>query len=278
MTQPKRCGAGIETGSGRSATAGSWIAQLFEGWLVRKPSLQVRRQCHPKREHGDLAEGLPTRRASRPGSRRTGQVYLFQTPSRSENGLWAYSAYASDSWQLTNRLTINPGLRFDRYRVFLPEQQHLDEPFAGVSNVIDWNVIAPRIGAAYKLDGNGRTLVKASYGQYWITPGDAVGANVNPNANEWWRLYQWSDLDGSGAWSPGEELGRHSQTRRSRERITRSEPEVVLRERNHRLGRTRTPGERWPTNGRRLARRTAAVHASGQEPAVRGFHRNKIPA
>ena len=34
-----------------------------------------------------------------------------------------------------------------------------------------------------------------------------MGANVNPNANEWWRLYQWSDLDGSGAWSPGEELG-----------------------------------------------------------------------
>src|SRR5687767_12236601 len=114
--------------------------------------------------------------------------------------------YASDSWRLTSRLTINPGARFDRYRVFLPEQQHFDETFAAVDSVADWNVIAPRIGAAYDLGGKGRTLLKASYGQYWITPGD-LGANVNPNANEWWSLYRWSDVDGSGSWSPGEELG-----------------------------------------------------------------------
>ena len=107
-----------------------------------KPSLQVRRQCYPKREHGDLADGYPRDVLHVLAGGAPRQVYLFQTPSRSEDGLGAYSAYASDSWQLTNRLTINPGARFDRYRVFLPEQ-HLDEPFAGVSNVIDWNVIAP---------------------------------------------------------------------------------------------------------------------------------------
>ena len=168
----------------------------FGGSAIRNVNTETWRRGYTRDVLHVLAGGAPR------------QVYLFQTPSRSEDGLWAYSAYASDSWQLTNRLTLNAGARFDRYRVFLPEQQHLDEPFAGVSNVIDWNVIAPRVGAAYKLDGNGRTLVKASYGQYWITPGAAVGANVNPNANEWWQLYPWSDLDGSGAWSSGEELGQ----------------------------------------------------------------------
>ena len=167
----------------------------FGGSAIRNVNTETWRRGYPRDVLHVMANGAPR------------QVYLFQTPSRSEDGLWVYSAYASDSWQLTNRLTINPGARFDRYRIFLPEQQHFDETFAGVSNVIDWNVIAPRVGAAYKLDGNGRTLVKASYGQYWITPGAAVGANVNPNADEWWRLYQWSDLDGSGAWSLGEELG-----------------------------------------------------------------------
>ena len=52
------------------------------------------------------------------------EVYLFQTPSMSESGLWTYAAYASDSWRLNRRLTLNLGLRFDRYRVFLPEQTH----------------------------------------------------------------------------------------------------------------------------------------------------------
>lgn len=52
------------------------------------------------------------------------EVYLFQTPSTSESGLWTYSAYASDSWRLNNRLTVNLGVRFDRYRVFLPAQEH----------------------------------------------------------------------------------------------------------------------------------------------------------
>ncbi len=52
------------------------------------------------------------------------EVYLFQTPSMSENGSRTYAAYASDSWRLNARLTLSPGLRFDRYRVFFPEQTH----------------------------------------------------------------------------------------------------------------------------------------------------------
>jgi hypothetical protein len=165
----------------------------FGGTAIRNATADIWRSGYPRDVLHVVAADVPK------------QVYLFQTPSRSENGYWTYSAYANDSWRLT-RLTVNPGLRFDRYRVFFPEQHHLDETYAAVSNVIDWNVIAPRIAAAYDLTGNGRTLLKASYGQYWITPGD-LGANVNPNATEWLVLYRWSDLDGSGNWNPGEEVG-----------------------------------------------------------------------
>ena len=31
--------------------------------------------------------------------------------------------YLQDTWRLNSRLTINVGLRFDRYRAFLPEQE-----------------------------------------------------------------------------------------------------------------------------------------------------------
>lgn len=141
------------------------------------------------------------------------EVYLFQTPSTSENGLQTYGVYAIDSWRFNGRLTMSPGLRFDRYRVFLPEQIHpsgLFSPtvqrFPAVDNLIHWNHLAPRIGAIYDVGGDGTTLLKFNYGQYWFGPGLNVGTNANPNSSDWWQQYSWpSDLNHSGVWEPGEE-------------------------------------------------------------------------
>jgi hypothetical protein len=140
------------------------------------------------------------------------QVYLFQTPSRSESGLSTHSAYANDSWRVNNRLTLNLGLRFDRYRVSLPEQAHpagrfnpVAQTFPAVGNLIDWNVLAPRIGIAHDLVGDGKTIAKLSYGQYWLGPGTDLGFTANPNSNQWWRRHPWTDPDNSGIWEPGEE-------------------------------------------------------------------------
>ena len=59
-------------------------------------------------------------------------------------------------WQVDDRLTLNLGVRFDRFRIFLPEQHHpagrfnpAAQTFPAVDNVAHWNVIAPRIGASY---------------------------------------------------------------------------------------------------------------------------------
>ena len=51
------------------------------------------------------------------------EVYLFATPSVSEQGLSTLGLFVQDSWRLNNRLTFNVGLRLDRYRAFLPEQE-----------------------------------------------------------------------------------------------------------------------------------------------------------
>jgi hypothetical protein len=139
-------------------------------------------------------------------------VYLLQTPSISEAGFWAFAAYASDSWRLNDRVTLNLGWRLDRYRLFLPEQEHpvgrfnpIAQTFAAVGNLIDWNVFTPRLGIVTDLAGDGRTILKFSYGQYGINPGVETAFNANPNASQWWRRYTWSDLDGSGLWEPSEE-------------------------------------------------------------------------
>ena len=74
-----------------------------------------------------------------------------------------------------------------------------------MDNLIDWNVFAPRIGLTHDLAGDGKTIAKLIYGQYWLAPGTDLGFNANPNSNQWWRRYTWTDLDGSGVWERGEE-------------------------------------------------------------------------
>jgi carboxypeptidase family protein/TonB-dependent receptor-like protein len=140
------------------------------------------------------------------------EVYLFEAPSRSESGLRSYGAYVSDLWRLNARLSLNPGVRFDRYRVFFPEQAHPPGPFnaalqrfAGVENVIDWNLLAPRVGAIVSATADGKTLLKFNYGQYWFGPGSTLGPNTNPNSADWWQHYSWSDLNADGRWEGGEE-------------------------------------------------------------------------
>ncbi|MGE5814989.1 MAG: carboxypeptidase regulatory-like domain-containing protein, partial [Acidobacteriota bacterium] len=103
------------------------------------------------------------------------EVILFQTPSSSLNGLWTTGLYASDLWRLNARLTVTGGVVFDRYRSYLPAQSgppigpfnptHTD--FAAVDNLITWNLLAPRVGLTYDLGGNGKTVLKANYAQYW---------------------------------------------------------------------------------------------------------------
>ena len=140
------------------------------------------------------------------------QVYLFQTPSRSTSGYWSYAAFLNDSWQMNGRLTLNLGLRFDGIRVFLPDQRHpvgrfnaTEQSFAAIGNLIDWNAAAPRIGASYDLTGDGRTVVKSSYGLYWLPTGTDLGFNVNPNARSWWERFKWSDANRNDVWEPGEQ-------------------------------------------------------------------------
>lgn len=170
------------------------------GEVFRQMETETWRRSYP----GDVLHVLSNGAAS--------QVYLFQTPSGSANGLWTYSGYASDSWHVTRRLTLNLGLRFDRYRVFLPEETHpagrfTAEPqtFAAVDNVIDWNVIVPRIGVIYELSRDGKSVVKFSYGHYSFAPGSDFNANANTSV--WWKLYKWDDLNFDGAWQPGEARG-----------------------------------------------------------------------
>jgi Carboxypeptidase regulatory-like domain/TonB dependent receptor len=140
------------------------------------------------------------------------EVYLLGNPTQSVNGLWTYGTYASDTWRVTRRVSLNLGLRFDRYRSFLPAQVHEADRFNPVAasfpaadDLNVWNTLAPRVGATFDLSGNGKTMLKMNYGRYWWNPGAELSAAVNPNPPIWQRRHAWSDLNGDRLWQPGEE-------------------------------------------------------------------------
>jgi hypothetical protein len=145
---------------------------------------------------------------------RPSEVLLFLSPTASLNGLWTYGAYLSDTWRTGSRLTLNLGVRFDRYRSYLPAQSGppagplnpQQSDFPAVDNLLTWNLPAPRLGLTYDLRGDGRTVLKGNFGMYWWNPGTAnVDELVNPNAPDWNRRYNWTDTNRDMLWQPGEQ-------------------------------------------------------------------------
>jgi len=69
--------------------------------------------------------------------------------------------YAQDKWQIMQRLTINAGVRFEKED--LPSYNGSAPPI----NFSFADKIAPRLGLAYDLTGDGKTKLFASYGQFY---------------------------------------------------------------------------------------------------------------
>ena len=121
--------------------------------------------------------------------------------------------FVNDSWSL-GRLTLNAGVRWDRYRGWMPDQRQIAYQIGPV-NVAEqnfpeqtfytWNSVGPRVGVVYDLSGNGRTVIKASYGLFWENPGPALSAGANPNQGTKTVTYNWTDSNGDKIFQLGEQ-------------------------------------------------------------------------
>jgi outer membrane receptor protein involved in Fe transport len=121
-------------------------------------------------------------------------------------------AFVQDNWAVSQRVTLNLGVRYDRSLGDIPSTDQLDPTFAtsvgayaGVSDVITFSNTSPRLGVAVKLDDTGKTVAKASFGRYYarlntglftaIAPGGPVSQTYdwNPKTGKYDTLFSTSD-------------------------------------------------------------------------------------
>jgi hypothetical protein len=149
----------------------------------------------------------------------------------SRNALDQVSAFLNDTWAV-GRLTVNAGVRWDRYHGWLPEQLQLGQTVGPVvvesktfaqQDLYTWNQFAPRVGVTFDLTGDGRTVVKGNYGLYWHNPGVGVSQQANPNTSAKSATYTWVDTNRDRRWQPGEETTR---TAASLEGAIRLDPDI----------------------------------------------------
>ena len=137
------------------------------------------------------------------------QMMTYDFPVVARDGLQEYASFVMDQWRLADRLTLNLGFRWEKMRGNAPEQSKAPSTFGApatfaAEDIVKWNAVAPRAAMAWDLNGDGRSVVKATYGWYNYRVSAAgfvsVFNKVRPQAN----LYRWSDPDANNDYTPGE--------------------------------------------------------------------------
>ena len=158
--------------------------------------------------------------------------------------------FVNDTWS-KGRVTMNLGLRWDRYRGWMPDQGQPAFANGPVSvpaqtfperDFYTWNNLGPRIGLTYDLAGDGKTVVKASYGLFWHNPGPGVSADANPNQNNKSVTYTWTDRNDDRRYQLGEESANPTATTLAG--TIQLDPAVTLAVLARRVGLCRAPGHR----------------------------------
>jgi outer membrane receptor protein involved in Fe transport len=98
-----------------------------------------------------------------------------------------YALYAQDSWRVSNRFTLNYGIRYDLFSYANPTVMSPDAGLAALgldtSRInLDTNNIAARFGFAYKVSDSGNMTIRGGYGNFFgRTPSIMTGTAFTQN-------------------------------------------------------------------------------------------------
>jgi hypothetical protein len=183
-----------------------------------------------KRDRRNLFNDQPFDIFYRDNGGDTRELELYNTPTSPINDVVYHSFWLQDSWKATNRLTMNLGLRIESYRDGWPDQQFQPN---GHPQLANWNdaryrefvapvavdartvseslTAVPRVGFAYDLTGDNRTVLKMHFGQTRFNSADLLADQENPVGRARLR-YVFNDLNANRLLDGPQELGRFLQT------------------------------------------------------------------
>ncbi len=118
------------------------------------------------------------------------------------------STFLDDSWSVSDRLTLNLGIRFDHTRGGYPEYSRLDkdanptgETFPADMDLLRWDTWSPRLGLVYQLTGDRKTILKASYGRYYgHMLLNVFYASAPSKSDRYWYGYNWNTGEYDNLW------------------------------------------------------------------------------
>ena len=104
----------------------------------------------------------------------------FQTPYHTGGNVSSIGFFVDDTFAVTDNLNLSLGLRFDHSGGSTPEfpllnnaGQETGETIAGRDDLVNWNVVSPRLGFTYQFPFQKATQIRGHYGRYYqalLTP------------------------------------------------------------------------------------------------------------
>jgi hypothetical protein len=171
------------------------LSYFKDGW---KGSHDMRFGADWKRDRRKLLRDQPFDIFYREQNGALNSVDLYNSTVTGINDVVYTAGWFNDTWKIADRLTLNLGLRYEAYRDQWPDQEFAPNghpQLAGFTDaryqafvaprtvsattVASTNTISPKIGFAYDLTGDNRTVVKGFYGRSRWNSADTLADQEN---------------------------------------------------------------------------------------------------
>lgn len=193
---------GVQYTSGR----GDWFGGYFHGY---------KNMAYPQPWTTDLA----ALKAASPDGYPMTVDRSYRNPFLTVRKVNSLGIFFDDQWTVGDRLAINIGLRYDKnvakfgegkiYELVKNTHDNIEDlneirtRSAGTGDVFDFSTFSPRIGLTYSLTKDAKTVVRASFGRYYLPLGVESMGKEGPDQDMINRvtdyyLVPWDGLDVNG--------------------------------------------------------------------------------
>ena len=172
------------------------LSYFKDGW---KGSHDLRTGFDWKRDRRSLFNDQPFDIWYRDNNGALAQVDLYNSSVTGINDVVYTAGWINDTWKVSNRLTLNLGVRIENYKDQWPDQSlvpngipalagttdarliaHFAPKDVQATTVANTTTLAPKVGFAYDLTGDNRTVIKGFIGQSRWNSADTLADQENP--------------------------------------------------------------------------------------------------